>query len=453
MRGSGDSRADQIMKTNGEYMKTQVLIVSVLLLLLSISAVSAAQTVTATSPLDAAALVYVSGYECSPAVFYPDETGTVTVHVTNSANASVLVSQPNLIDPHLKIINQGDFATSTTIGPGATIDYNFLVNAEGNDGTYFPLFTVSTNVYGAHAINSQIKLKIDSTDVRGSISARPDTFAISKKDTVNVSIVNARAGDITNVLIVPDGGGADITPDETFVGTLKAGSSVQVPFSITPERASDVTFHVSFNNGDNKHTTDVVLPLTLGENKKGAQIVVNNIASSGSGNVNTLKGDVTNNGLTDAQSVLVTVGSPATPVNPNPVYAIGNLEPDDFSSFEVTYTSPGQGAIPLLVEFKDSDGTVYKKTFSITANANTGIPGSAGVAGAAAGAAQGSSVNRRGGIFGSFGSGLGQIPVTEIVVCLIIIIALLVAWRKGLLKRLADKFRKNRDNDIMPEEP
>ena len=172
----------------------------------------------------------------------------------------MLVSQPNLIDPHLKIINQGDFATSTTIGPGATIDYNFLVTADGSDGTYFPLFTVSTNVYGAHAINSQIKLKIDSTEVRGSISARPDTFTISKKDSVNVSVVNARVGDITNVLIVPEGTGRILPRMRSFVGTLKAGSSVQVPFSITPERATDVTFHVSFNNGDNKHTNGCRAP-------------------------------------------------------------------------------------------------------------------------------------------------------------------------------------------------
>jgi hypothetical protein len=434
-------------------MKNQVLIVSVLLLLFGISAVSAAQTVTATNSLDAAALVYVSGYDLSPQAFYPGETGTVTVHLSNAANASVTVSQPNLMDPHIKILNQGDFATATTIGPGGTTDYNFLIRVDASDGTYFPLFTVSTSVYGVTAIHSQIKLKVDSTDVRGSISQRPDTFSVSKKDTVNVSVVNARAGDITNVLIVPEVNGADIFPEETFVGTLKAGSSVQVPFSITPEQATDLTFHISFNNGDNKHTTKVVLPITLGENKKGAQIVVNNIASSVSGTTTTLKGDVTNNGLTDAESVLVTVGSPATPVNPNPVYAIGNLQPDDFSSFEVTYTTSGPGTVPLEVEFKDSDGTVFRKTFPINTSAISGLPGSGSVPNTGAGAAAGSSVNRRGGLFGSFGSGFGQIPVTEIVICLLAIIALLVAWKKGLLKRIANKFRKDPLPENLPEEP
>jgi hypothetical protein len=432
-------------------MKIKFLIVSVLLLLSGISVVSAAATITATNPTDAAALVYVSGYETSPAVFYPGESGTVTIHMNNAANASVVISQPDLIDSHVRILNPSAFSTDTTIGPGATTDYNFMITADGTDGTYFPLFTVSTNVYGAHAINSQIKLKIDSTNVRASISAKPDSFSVSKKDTVNVSIANPRIGDVTNVLVVPEVNGVQITPDESFVGILKAGTSIQVPFSVTPDRAADVTFHVSYNNGDNKHTTDVVLPITLSENKKGAQIVVNNIESSSSGTTSTLKGDVTNNGLTDAKSVLVTVGSPAKPVDPNPVYALGNLAADDFSSFEVTYTSSGPGAIPLVVEYKDEDGTVFTKTFSISGNTNSGLPGSGGLSSGTAGSAPGSSNNRRG-MFGSFGSGINQIPVTEIAIGIIAIIVLIVAWRKGLLKKLADKFRKKSNPDLMPQE-
>jgi hypothetical protein len=433
-------------------MKNQFLIVSVLLLLIGISAVSAASmsgnTVTATNPLDASALVYVSGYDISPAVFYPGETGTVTVHVTNAANTSVSVSQPDLMEPHIHVVNSGTFATATSMGPGETIDYNFVVTVDGSDGTYFPLFTVSTTTYGAKAIHAQITLKIDSTDVRASISAKPDTFSISNKDTVNISVVNPRAGDITNVLIVPEVNGAEIFPEESFVGTLKSGTSVQVPFSITPERETDVTFHVSFHNGDNKHTTDVVLPLNLGENKMGAQIVVNNIESTSAGSTTTLKGDVTNNGLTAARSVLVTVGSPATPVNPNPVYAIGNLEPDDFSSFEVDYTTKGPGAIPLIVQYKDAEGHVFEEKTTIDGNQNTTGFGSAAALNGATGDASASSNNRRGGgMFGSFGSGFNQLPVTQIVIILIAIIALIIAWRKGLLKRFTDRFRKKSDPD------
>lgn len=446
-------------------MKIQCIIVSVLLLLTAFSAVNAVSTsVTAattysgnavpissntaivTNPLDAAAQMYVSGYVISPAVFYPGDTGTVTVYVTNAANTSLWVSQPDLLEPHFHVLNSDTFATATAIGPGQTFDYNFVVTADGSDGTYFPLFTVSTNVYGGKAVHAQIMLKIDSTDVRTSISVKPDTFSVSNKDMVNISVVNPRDGDITDVLIVPEVDGAEISPEETYVGTLKSGTSVQVPFAVTPEKATEVTFHVSFYNGDNKHTKEVVLPLNLGENKMGAQIVVNNIESTSAGSTTTLKGDVTNNGLTAAKSVLVTVGSPATPVNPNPVYAIGNLEPDDFSSFEVSYTTKGSGAIPLIVEYKDAEGHVFQEKSTIDGNA-TGFGSAAGQNGAA-GAASGSSFNQRGGgMFGSFGSGFSQIPVIPILIILVAIIALVIAWRKGLLKRFTDRFRKKSEPD------
>ena len=312
-------------------MKQLPFIAGMILVLITIASVSAAgNTITATNPQDAAALVYVSGYEMDPEVFYPYESGTITVHVTNAANASVVVSEPDIIEPHIKILNDKAFTTKTTIGPGATVLYTFVVEADATDGKYYPLFSIAPVVY-SNPIHSTLTLTVDSTDVRASISAKPDTFSASKKDTVNVSVINPRDGEITNVLIVQEADGAEIFPEESYVGTLGAGESVEVPFSIMPDRATNVTFHVSFQNGDNTHTTRTVLPITLGRDKQGAEIVVNNIESSISGITTTLKGDVTNNGLTDAKSILVTVGSPATPTNPNPVYAIGNLEPDDFS--------------------------------------------------------------------------------------------------------------------------
>jgi hypothetical protein len=50
-------------------------------------------------------------------------------------------------------------------------------------------------------------------------------------------------------------------------------------------------------------------------------------------------------------------------------------------------------------------------------------------------------------MFGSFGSGFGQLPVTEIVIILIVIIALIIAWKKGLLKRVVDRFRRKPEPD------
>ena len=419
--------------------------ISTLILLFCL--VSAASALTSE---DALAQVSVSSVTLDPPVFYPFEKGTITVQLTNSGTQSVAFSQADLIGTNIHLLNREAYNTMIYLGPGNSITYTFLVVADPPAGNYFPLFTVASKDAGS--IRYPIALEVDSQDIRASFDQIPDDFAVSTKDMVNLNIVNPRNGAIRNVIITPEGEGVTISPTNKFISSIDAGSSVDIPFDVTPAKDTSVTFHISFLNGNNKHTTDVVLPIKTGENKQGAQIVVNNIESSVSGGTTTLKGDVTNNGLTDAKSVLVTVGSPANPVNPNPVYAIGNLEPDDFSSFEVTYTTTGNGAVPIQVEYKDADGNTFSEKFTFTANGNIGVPGSAALQNVPSGASSGTSVNRRGGVFGSFGSGVSQIPVTEIVIGIIAVIVLLVAWRKGWLRRLADKIRKKPVLEIQPRE-
>ena len=326
---------------------------------------AATSTVPAANPQDAAALVYVSGYEISPGVFYPGETGILTVHVTNAANTTVAVSQPDLIDPNVDVINKGAFTTATSIGPGATVDYNFVIKADGSDGTYLPLFTVSTNAWGSTAIHSQIKLKIDSTAIRASISNKPNTFSLEKTDTVNVTVVNPRLGDISDIQIIATSPGSDISPSEEQVKSIPAGTSVNVPFAITPHQQSNVTFKVTFRNGDNVHTTTVVLPLNIGEDKTAVIPVISNVALASKAGTLTLTGNVGNAGITDAQGMVISVGAPEKPVAPNPNYEIGSLAANDFTTFTLTFISADISAVPVQVQWKDSQGTTHSSTTTL----------------------------------------------------------------------------------------
>jgi hypothetical protein len=362
-------------------------IFSLIVLFMMVLNVQAAtgSTTTVTNELDAASSVYISSFDLDPQVFYPYETGTVTVHVTNPSNTSIGLSQPDLIDPHVHMINRDSFSTMTTAGPGATVDYPFIVTVDPPDGTDFPLFTVSTNAAGGSPIHAQIPIKVDSTDIRAIVVTKPDNFAISKKDTVNVSIINPRGGDITNVQVIPEGNGVDVSPAEYYVGTLNAKSAVQVPFQLTPNQQSpNLTFHVRFNNGDNKHTKDVILPLNIGEDKTAAAPVVNNIAITNLGSSYQMTGDVNNAGITDAHSLILTVGEPAKAVEPYAAYSVGSLASDDFSSFELTFTASDLSSLPVVIQWKDADGNSFSTTQnlnlrSITGGNSTSRTGSSGI--------------------------------------------------------------------------
>ena len=240
-------------------MRGKSVISCLIVLVFLISSVHAATSTTtsdstSTTAQDAASLVYVTSAKIDPEVFYPYEQGTITVTLTNSGTSSVGLSNPDILSDKVHIINKDSWNTMSFIGPGSTITYSFLVKVDPPDGTYFPLFTVATQTGGS--IHYPLIIKVDSADIQQSISQKPDTFAQSTKDTVNVSIINPRSAAIKNIIITPSGEGIEVSPSQKYVSVLNGQSSVEIPFSVTPDQDTNLTFHISYQNGDNDHTTE-----------------------------------------------------------------------------------------------------------------------------------------------------------------------------------------------------
>lgn len=417
-------------------------------LLLAAVLTGTAAAYTTPETIEAASNVYVSDVTFSPGTFFPGDEGTITIEVTNgNIDTGVVVSHATLYDDeHVFVVTSSPFSTSASIGPGQTQAFTFGVTADTiAEGTFYPIFSISFR--DADSLWYRTTVRVEDAPLELTITERPDTFTEGGKKTVTVLVWNPRESAVRSVTIVPSGSGISTTPLKGYVGDLGAGESKEVTFEVTPAEETTLLFTAEYYNGVNEHEVVASIPVTFGHDKTGAEIVVNNIESSGSAGSMTIKGDVTNNGLTDAKSVIVTVGSPATPVNPNPVYAIGNLEPDDFSSFEVTYTTTGTPSLPLIVEYKDSDGNLFTETFSINTGSNAVTGASGAVQGAPMTEQAATGQRRNGGMFGSFGSGMNQVPVTGIALALIALVALAVAWRKGYVKPVIDRFRKKPVDD------
>jgi hypothetical protein len=424
---------------------------SILLLLLLAATVSAATSTSTSDSIsntgqDAASLVYVSSVKIDPEVFYPYEQGTITITLTNSGTSSVGLSNPDILSDKVHIMNKDSWSTMSFIGPGSTLTYSFLVKADPPDGTYFPLFTVGAQ--NAGSIHYPLTIKVDSSDIQASISQKPDNFALSTKDSVTLNIINPRNAAIKNIIISPAGDGIDVSPSQKYISIVNGQSSVEIPFSVTPNQQSSLNFHISYQNGDNDHTADIVLPIILGDNKKAAIPVVNNVELASSGTSYTLTGDVNNAGLTDAKSMIVTVGAPAKAVEPYAQYAIGSLAADDFSSFEITFSSTDLTSVPLVITWKDNDGNSFSvtKTLNLRTNARSGTSGTvSGSSGSSSGivtpATTGTSSRNSGGfsggppgggsIFGFGGSrGGGISSFYPVIAAGIIIILGIVLWMK-----------------------
>ncbi|MDD1711918.1 MAG: hypothetical protein LUQ69_01965 [Methanoregulaceae archaeon] len=347
-------------------MKRVSYLICLVVLVICVTFAIAADTSTSTSSIssteaaqNAAAQVYVSGVELDPPIFYPGEPGTITVHVTNGADQAVTLGDPAVIDPNLNVYTKNSFQAKTNVGPGTTVDFIFLVTVDAPEGknTYFPFFTVTPNV--GDSIHGSFKLVTDSRDIQASISSKPDAFTQSNAAKVDLSIVNPRDGALKNIIVTAGGTGLSVSPSKKFIGSLNASSSVEIPFSVTPDQASNLTFTISYQASDNPHSTEVILPITLGYDKTAAVPVINNVALTARGTYYDMTGDVTNAGISAAKGLVIMVDSPAQGTGKYPEYAIGSLASDDSSSFELTFTCPDLSQVPLILRWKDANGNNY----------------------------------------------------------------------------------------------
>jgi len=401
--------------------------------------VSAADTTSETSE---AAQVAITNVTLDPAIFMQDDQGTLTVRITNSGTSSVGIDRVELLSEKLKVTNYDTYDKVGNLGAGNSLSFTFLLEGDVIDGTYFPIFYVDfTNAGG---MRYPVPVKVDDTQIMVSVVESPDTFSAGEEDQITLSVSNPRDNEVNSVTIIPSGQGITSSQSALFIGTLKPDQEKQVTFGITPDQPTDLVFAITYRNGPNQHHDTLTLPVEFGDRKVAAELVVNSIEVTSGGSSTTISGDVTNAGLKDAKSVTVTVGEPAKPVDPNPIYVIGALEPDDFSSFEITCMAQGVSKIPLVVSYRDEDGKNYQETFEVTAGFMGNSTGS-GPSSAAQSAGQGPpSMGSRPGSLGlmGFGSGISKIPVIPIIVIIIACIGGFVAWRKGYLVRLRDRFRK-----------
>jgi hypothetical protein len=391
----------------------------------------------ASSAENAASYVAVTKVTVEPEAFMPDDKGTITVDILNSGTVPVAIYRAEILSPDVRVLNYQTYDSVGSIGPGNTMQFTFHIQPTVGDGMYFPMFYLDYTDAGS--LRYPVPLKVKSTPLSVSVVDSPDSFSAGSKDRVTLSVSNPRENSVNSVTVTPSGKGITTTQSSSFLGSLQPDETKTATFEVIASEATDLAFDVSYRNGLNVHHTVLTIPVTIGERNTAAEMVVNNVEVSQSGTSVTVSGDVTNAGLEDAKAIKVTVGDPGKPVNPNPVYVIGALEPDDFSSFEVTFTVQGASSVPLIIQYRDPDGKVFEERVEVSLR-NTVMPQS----GAAAGAPQGiqsGNTRRNGGMFG-FGSGIGQVPVTEIAVIIVACIAVAVAWRKGYLSQAVERVRK-----------
>jgi len=308
----------------------------------------------------AASHVYVSSVVYDPAVFFSGDKGTVTVYVTNgNGNESIVVNHATIGDKDFRLASSS-YETSANIGPLQTQTFVFSVSTDAFEGTYYPTFSLGFRDAGS--LYYPAVVKVDNTPLELTVIDKPDTFTQGKKRILNLQVANPRKNNVTNVVLGVSGDGITATPERLFIGELGAGATVPVNVSVMPDKATAAVLTLTYNNGDNPHAKTITIPIVFGTDKKQANPVMSNVQVTSEGGVYHVTGDVNNAGLETANTVMVTSLSPAVPQDPYKTYVVGALKPDDFGSFEVTFTSEGtkNATVPIELSYKDSDGNIYR---------------------------------------------------------------------------------------------
>ncbi len=325
----------------------------------------------------AAGNVYVSNVTFDPGSFFTDDSGTVTVYVTNgNADQSVVVNHVTFGDKNIRLTSS-TYDSTTNIGPLQNLPFVFSVSADAPEGTYYPTFSLSFR--DADSLYFRSVIQVDNTPLELTIVDKPDAFSTGKKKTIFVQVANPRKNNVRNVILEVSGTGVTATPEKIFIGNLASGSKSQVNFTVTPELETPLILTVTYNNGNNPHQVRMYLPITFGIDKMEADPVVSNVQVKSEGGIYHITGDVNNAGLETANTVMVTSLSPAVPQDPYKTYVVGALKPDDFGSFEVTFSANSTSTIPLQLSYKDSDGNLYTSLQEVKISAlGTGATASGG---------------------------------------------------------------------------
>ncbi|HUU74518.1 MAG TPA: hypothetical protein VMW63_00330 [Methanoregulaceae archaeon] len=310
----------------------------------------------------AAAQVTVTNVTLDPQVFIEGDTGIITVEIANNGLQGVGIRRATLYDEDIRLLSN-PYDTATSIGGGNRQKFIFTVLADVPEGIYYPTFSVDFRDAGY--LRYPVKLQVQNDPLEISLLDKPDAFSAGVKDEVEILVGNPRDNPVNGVIIYLRGQGIDVIPSSSFIGNLNPDSSRKVTFSVTPEESTTLSIIVDYKNGINSHTETKEVPLTLGESKKKANPILSNIVVSYEGGVYSVTGDVTNAGLEVANSVVITAGEGADPQDPYKQYVVGALQPDDFSSFEITFSAEDVTSIPVLASYKDSDGNQFTSSTSV----------------------------------------------------------------------------------------
>ncbi|MHC1574548.1 MAG: COG1361 S-layer family protein [Candidatus Methanogasteraceae archaeon] len=352
----------------------------ILIVLLSTLLIAFAPLIHAETEIEPTIVV---DYAVDPATLMPGDIGTVTITLFNGATDEVVhvtetrsggnITEMEAFDMNAYIASaslagdkEGVIAVTSDaytsvglIGPSDSTNFVYEIKADesASDGTHFLRFEL---IGGSNmeAFRYRIPVKIDETKLKLVASSIPSTV-VRGVSTITLDVVNLRSSNISGVVVTPMGSDLAFNATEFYVGSVPPKDSVALAINIDTTSSTagrkDLTFTARYTNGDTVHESDLAASITVVDR---SILILTGITTEHTSPWYTITGDVNNLGATDLSGVVVAIGAAdgVTPKQPYPEYFIGELESDDFGSFELSAElNDGIESVPLTIEYRDAN--------------------------------------------------------------------------------------------------
>ena len=404
--------------------------------------------------VQASPAVMISQYQLSPEILMPGDTAVLTLQVRNAETVATqtTVSGSSLYDSTTTVRTLGvdinniwivaaqsggkqiratsNYEDIGYLAAGASIEINFklVVDKNMSEGIYFPV--VNVDVSGGTDVIYPLLVKVSNASVDLLSTSVPSKISKGGTTKLTITAVNKRENAVKDVIITPHGDGVEFVPQSYFIGSLATETSEDVVFSVKPieTEVSNISFSVTYKNGDNLHTNSLIAPLSVIEALDVAPIITNFPLSITKGGSARISIEVYNAKTEKITGVLITPICNVTVIPSQ--YFIGSMDPDDVfsASFDIYADTVGYGTqiIGFTVSFKQGNDyyetPVVSKSFSVVSG-----PGQSYQSSSSSSSTSGSS------------SGMPQTPsllttcltpLIIIIVVIIVVVILYVRWKK-----------------------
>lgn len=395
--------------------------------------------------------IQISSYTLSPETLMPGDIAVLTLTIRNaettSTETTVTIAGGDTTTTtrtigatirEIKIVaarsgNQqisatGSYKNVGYLAPGASIEVSFvlLVDSNMSEGIHFLIAEV--DVSGYTNVKYPIPITVSAAEVILLPTAIPSKVSLGGSTQITVTAVNRRGSPVSDVMISSlDNESFEFEPDVAYIGSVAASTSIATTFSLKPHEkgSTNVSFLLSYKNGENLHTSTLVVPIEFIETLDVAPIITNfplSITKDGSSRITV---EVYNAKTETITGVLVTPLCNATVIPSQ--YFIGSMDPDDVfsASFDIHADTVdfGTETISFTVSFKQGNDyyetPLVSKTFEVVSGP--------GVSYQSSGSYSGESSN-------------GMFETPSLTVCLtvffiiisifVIVVLLIIRWRK-----------------------